>query len=351
MIPAIGYAASGPLAPLAPFSFTRRSPGPQDVEIEILYCGVCHSDLHQVRNDWGNTIYPCLPGHEIIGRVARAGDEVTKFSVGDLVGVGCLVDSCRECASCRDGLEQYCEGPLGPLFTYNGPGTPNGRNTFGGYSNIIVVPQRFVLRVPPELDAPRAAPILCAGITTYSPMRHWHVSPGQKVGVVGFGGLGHLAVKIGVALGARTYVFTTSPDKRGEAAAMGANGFIVSTVRAAMSAHAGTFDFILSTVPINHDVNPYLECLRRDGVLVMVGALQRLEPGIDSGEMAWNRRTFAGSLVGGLPETQETLDFFATHDIQPDIELIRVDQVNEAFARMKTGKVRFRHVIDMRTLS
>jgi uncharacterized zinc-type alcohol dehydrogenase-like protein len=350
MISAIGYGAAGPRAPLAPISFSRRDPGAQDVEIEILYCGVCHSDLHQVRNDWDNTIYPCVPGHEIIGRVVHAGDEVTKFTTGDMVGVGCLVDSCRECAACRDGLEQYCEGPLGPLFTYNGPSQPNGHNTFGGYSNMIVAPQRFVLRVPPELDPARAAPILCAGVTTYSPMRHWHVSSGQKVGIVGFGGLGHMAVKFAHALGARTYVFTRSPEKRGEAASLGANGFIVTTVREGMAAHAGTFDFILSTVPVNHDVNPYLACLRRDGVFVMVGALNTLEPGLDNGEMAFHRRTFAGSLIGGLPETQEVLDFCATHGIQPDVESIRIDQINEAFEQMRTGRVRFRYVIDMSTL-
>ena len=350
MIPAKGYAATGPRGALGPMRFARRDPGPQDVAIEILFCGVCHSDRHQVRNDWGNTIYPCLPGHEIVGRAIRVGHEVSKFHPGDLVGVGCLVDSCRDCEACRQGLEQYCEGPLGPLFTYNGPGTPNGGNTFGGYSNVIVVPQRFVLTIPPGLDPARAAPILCAGLTTYSPMRHWKVGPGQKVGIVGLGGLGHMAVKIAKALGARVYVFTTSNEKRGAAALLGADGFVVSTDPAAMAAQGLTFDFILSTIPVTHDVNPYLGCVRRDGVFTLVGALEPLEPGIDNGKTAFHRQSFAGSLIGGLPETQEVLDFCATHGIQPEIEMIRIDQVNEAFERMAAGQVRFRHVIDMATL-
>jgi uncharacterized zinc-type alcohol dehydrogenase-like protein len=331
--------------------FARRSPGPQDVVIEILYCGVCHSDLHQVRNDWGNTIYPCLPGHEIVGRTIRSGEQVTKFHSGDLVGVGCLVDSCRECEACRQGLEQYCEGPLGPLFTYNGPGTSNGYNTFGGYSNVIVVPQRFVLKIPPSLDPARAAPILCAGVTTYSPMRHWNVQAGQKVGVIGLGGLGHMAVMIAKALGARVYVFTTSAHKRGAAAVLGADGFVVSTDRTAMSAQALSCDFMLSTIPVAHDVNPYLACLRRDGVFALVGALAPLEPGIDNSDLAFHRQSVAGSLVGGMPETQEVLDFCATHGIQPEVEMIRIDQVDQAFERMKAGDVRFRHVIDMRALA
>ena len=350
MIPAIGYAAAGPRSALGPMRFARRSPGPQDVAIQILYCGVCHSDLHQVRDDWGNTIYPCVPGHEIVGRALGVGEQVTKFHTGDLVGVGCLVDSCRECEACRQGLEQYCEGPLGPLFTYNGPGTPNGNNTFGGYSNVVVVSQRFVLRLPESLDPARAAPILCAGVTTYSPMRHWNVSRGQKVGVVGLGGLGHMAVKIGKALGARVHVFTTSRDKRGAAAALGADGFILSTDHAAMAAQALSFDFILSTIPVNHDVNPYLGCVRRDGIFTLVGTLEQLDPGIDNNEMAFHRRSFAGSLIGGLAETQEVLDFCATHGIQPEVEMIRIDQINEAFERLKAGDVRFRHVIDMATL-
>ena len=245
---------------------------------------------------------------------------------------------------------RYCEGPIGPLFTYNGPATPNGHNTFGGYSNIIVVPQRFVLQIPATLDPARAAPILCAGVTTYSALRHWKVGRGQKVGVVGLGGLGHMAVMIAKALGARVHVFTTSPKKRGAAAALGADGFIVSTDNDAMAAQALTFDFILSTIPVKHDVNPYMACLRRDGVLTLVGALEQLEPGIDNGNVGMHRQSFAGSLIGGLPETQEVLEFCATEGIQPEIELIRLDQVNEAFERMKAGEVRFRHVIDMGTL-
>ena len=347
MIPAHGFAANGPGSALRPMRFERRNPGAQDVAIEVLYCGVCHSDLHQVRNDWGNTIYPCVPGHEIVGRVVRVGEEVTKFHQGDRVGVGALVDSCRECDACRQGLEQYCEGPIGPLFTYNGPATPNGHNTFGGYSNIIVVPQRFVLQIPATLDPARAAPILCAGVTTYSALRHWKVGRGQKVGVVGLGGLGHMAVMIAKALGAWVHVFTTSPKKRGAAAALGADGFIISTDNNAMAAQALTFDFMLSTIPVKHDVNPYMACLRRDGVLTLVGAPEQLEPGIDNGSVAMHRQSFAGSLIGGLPETQEVLEFCATEGIQPEIELIRLDQVNEAFERMKAGEVRFRHVIDM----
>jgi alcohol dehydrogenase (NADP+) len=350
MIPAIGYGATGSRSALGPMRFERRGPGPQDVEIEILYCGVCHSDLHQVRNDWGNTIYPCLPGHEIVGRAGRVGEQVTKFERGDLVGVGALIDSCRECEACRQGLEQYCEGPLGPLFTYNGPATPNGHNTFGGYSNVIVVPQRFVLRIPGALDPARAAPILCAGVTTYSALRHWKIDRGQKVGVVGLGGLGHMAVMIAKALGARVYVFTTSVKKRGAAAVLGADGFFVSTDRDAMESQERSFDFILSTIPVSHEVNPYLACLRRDGVFTVVGALGQLEQGLDTGELAFHRRGIAGSLIGGLPETQEVLEFCATNGIQPEIEIIRIDEVNEAFERMKAGEVRFRHVIDMGTL-
>ena len=308
MFTCTGYAAQSVNPPLAPFSFERRDPGPKYVQIDILYCGVCHSDLHTVRNEWGGTVYPCVPGHEIVGRIVKVGGAVTKFKAGDLAGVGCLVDSCRTCPNCKDGLEQYCDN--GFVGTYNGPDKISGGVTYGGYATSIVVDEDFTLRIPPNLDLKGVAPLLCAGITTYSPMRHWKVSKGQKVGVVGLGGLGHMAVKIAHAMEAEVYLFTTSPGKADDARKLGAKDVVISKDSAAMAAHANSFDFIIDTVSADHDVNPYLNALKRDGTMVQVGA--PTDPlKVAAFSVIFKRRQFAGSLIGGLPETQEMLDFCA----------------------------------------
>ena len=334
--------------PLGPMTIERREPGPTDVAIDILYCGVCHSDLHTARNEWGNTLYPCVPGHEIVGRVTAVGAEVTRFRPGDLAGVGCLVDSCRECAPCKAGLEQYCE--KGMIGTYNGPDEHLGGHTFGGYSARIVVDEAFVLRVPANLDLAAVAPLLCAGITTYSPLRHWKVGPGQRVGVVGLGGLGHMAVKFARALGAEVVLFTTSPEKAEDAMRLGAHEVVVSRDEAAMAAEAGRFDFILDCVSAQHDINAYLACLKLDGTLVQVGAPEKPLP-VHVFSLIMGRRSFAGSLIGGLPETQEMLDFCGANGITSDIEMIRIDQVNEAYERMLRSDVKYRFVIDLGTLA
>jgi uncharacterized zinc-type alcohol dehydrogenase-like protein len=345
---AYGFAATDASAPLAPFSFERREPREKDVEIDILFCGVCHSDLHTVRGEWGNTIYPSLPGHEIIGRVTRVGSGVTKFKAGDLVGVGCLVDSCRHCASCREGLEQYCEN--GWTGTYNGPEQGTGANTYGGYSDHIVVDQDFVLRVPDGLDPAAAAPLLCAGITTYSPMRRWRVSPGQRVGVVGLGGLGHMAIQIAAALGARVSLFTTSPSKLEDAKKLGASDVIVSKDADAMAKEANTFDFIIDTVAAPHDLDPYLNMLKRDGVMCLVGAPSSPHPSPGVFSLIFKRRSLVGSLIGGIAETQEMLDFCAEHGILSHIEMIPIQKINEAYERMLKSDVKYRFVIDMASL-
>ena len=320
------------------------------MQIDILYCGVCHSDLHQVRNEWGNTVYPSLPGHEVVGRVARAGDAVTKVRVGDIVGVGCMVDSCLSCPACRQGLEQYCEGPKGWTATYNGPQKPDGSNTFGGYSDAIVVREEFVLRIPPAIAPEKAAPILCAGVTTFSPMRHWKVGPGQRIGVVGLGGLGHMAVQLGRALGAEVVAFSTTPEKLAEAKRLGAVDAVLSTDKAAMAKHAGSLDFVLSTIPEPHDVNPYMLLLKRDGHLVIVGQLAPFAAPVNSGPIAFKRQSLGGSLIGGIAETQEVLEFCAAHSIAPEIQVIPIQPINEAYDGMQAGEVRFRYVIDMASL-
>ena len=349
MLDCIGFAASEASAPLARHDFQRRDPGPTDVEIEIQWCGVCHSDLHTARNEWRNTIYPCVPGHEIVGRVSRVGGSVTRFEPGQIAGVGCMVDSCRECPNCQAGLEQYCDVTF--VGTYNGADTRHeGANTYGGYSNRIVVDERFVLRVPENLPLEGVAPLLCAGITTYSPLRHWKVGPGQKVGIVGLGGLGHMGVKLAHAMGAHVVLFTTSPGKADDARRLGADEVVVSKDEAQMAAHVQSFDFILDCVSAKHPLDAYLGLLKRDGTLCLVGAPEMPLP-VEAFSVIWKRRSFAGSLIGGIPETQEMLDFCAAHGITADVEVIRMDQINEAYERMLRSDVKYRFSIDMRTLS
>jgi uncharacterized zinc-type alcohol dehydrogenase-like protein len=344
------YAARSATSGVAPLTIQRRSPRPQDVQIEILYCGVCHSDLHQVRNEWQNTmptVYPCVPGHEIVGRVVKAGSVAKKFKEGDIAAVGCMVDSCRKCPSCREGLEQYCESL--PTFTYNFPDKHLGGVTYGGYSGSIVVDEAFVLRVSDKLDLAGAAPLLCAGITTYSPLRHWNVRKGQKVGVVGLGGLGHMGVKFANAFGAHVVLFTTSANKTADARRVGAQEVVVSKNEAEMQKHVGSFDFILDTASAEHNLNAYLDLLKRDGTLTLVGAPEKPLPvGVFS--LLFKRRQLAGSGIGGIRETQEMLDFCAEHGITADIELIRIQQIKEAYERLLKSDVKYRFVVDMASL-
>jgi uncharacterized zinc-type alcohol dehydrogenase-like protein len=343
------FAAQAATSPLAQTDINRRDPGPRDVAIDILFCGVCHSDLHQARNEWKNTVYPCVPGHEIVGRVVKVGRDVRKFKEGDIAAIGCLVDSCRECPSCREGLENYCEG--GMTFTYNAPDKHQpGLMTYGGYSTSIVADQDFVLRVPKGLDPAGAAPLLCAGITTYSPLRQWKVGKGQKVGIVGLGGLGHMGVKLANAMGAHVVLFTTSPSKAEDARRLGAHEVIVSRDAGQMQRHVNTFDFILNTVSAPHDINALMAQLKRDGTMVLVGAPDRPHPPTDVMTMIFKRRRMAGSLIGGLPETQEMLDFCGERGIVSDVEIIPMQKINEAYERMLRSDVRYRFVIDMASL-
>ncbi|MDR5860482.1 NAD(P)-dependent alcohol dehydrogenase [Halomonas eurihalina] len=342
------YAAHAADQPLAPFTFERRQPRPDDVAIEILYCGVCHSDLHFARNDWGMTRFPIVPGHEIVGRVTAVGDEVSRFQVGDMVGVGCMVDSCRHCQPCQDGVEQFCLE--GFTMTYGSDDRQDGTMTQGGYSDSVVVSEHFVLRMPEGLDPAAAAPILCAGITTYSPLKHYGVKAGHKIGVIGMGGLGHMGVKLAKALGAEVTVFTRSDAKVEEARRHGADHVVVSTDQAQMDAVAETYDFMLDTVPVQHDLNPYLASLKYDGTHILVGLLDPIEPAIEGFNLVFKRRVLAGSLIGGIPETQELLDFCAEHDITCDIETIDIQDINTAYERMEKGDVRYRFVIDMASL-
>jgi len=341
------YAAQDAKSPLAPFSLERRDPGAQDVQIDILYCGVCHSDLHQARNDWSNSVYPVVPGHEIVGRVARVGAGVTKLAVGDYAGVGCLVDSCRRCSSCNANLEQYCEEV--PTFTYNGKERVGGAITYGGYSEQIVVDERFVVKIPASLDLKAVAPLLCAGITSYSPLRHWKVGKGQKVGVVGLGGLGHMGVKFAKALGAHVVMVTTSPEKGEDAKRLGADEVLVSREPAEMAKHRRSFDFLLNTIPVSHDLNPYVGLLKVDGVMVLVGVLTPVAPLLGVG-LIGRRASVAGSAIGGLAETQEMMDFCAAHGVVSDIETIAIQDVNTAYERLLKNDVRYRFVIDMASL-
>lgn len=345
-----GYAAPSADAPLAPFSFERRDPQPDDVAIDILFCGVCHSDLHTARGEWDGTLYPCVPGHEIVGRVRAVGSEVTNFAVGDIVGVGCMVDSCGHCASCTDGEEQYCE-TTGFVGTYNGSDPVLGGHTFGGYSDHIVVKQGFVLKIGhDEKDLATVAPLLCAGITTYSPLRHWKVGPGQKVGIVGLGGLGHMGVKIAAAMGAEVYVFSTSPNKRDDAKRLGATDLIVSKDEAAMAEHTGTFDFILNTVAASHNLDPFLMLLKRDGTMTLVGVPKEPHPSPSVGALVFKHRAIAGSLIGGIAETQEMLDFCRDHGLTADIEMLAMKDIEQGYDRMQKSDVKYRFVIDMATL-
>lgn len=334
-------------APLQQLSIKRRTPKPHDVEIEILYCGVCHSDLHTARNEWHGTVYPCVPGHEIVGRVVRVGSHVTKFKTGDHAAVGCLVDSCRNCDYCQEGLEQYCAE--GATQTYNSHDAHLGTQTYGGYSESVVVDEAFVLHVPSHLNLAATAPLLCAGITTYSPLKHWNVGPGKKVGVVGLGGLGHMAVKLAKAMGAEVIVFTTSPSKVDDAKRLGADDVVLSKEADQMQRYAGKLHFVLDAVSAQHDINIYLKQLRVDGSLVLVGAPEFPLP-VAAFSLIPYRRTFAGSMIGGIKETQEMLDFCGQHNIVSEIEMIGIQQINEAYERLVKGDVKYRFVIDMASL-
>ncbi|MFA7553333.1 MAG: NAD(P)-dependent alcohol dehydrogenase [Spongiibacteraceae bacterium] len=342
------YAIQSSDSPVAPFTIQRRQLRPDDVAIDILYCGVCHTDIHFAENDWGNSVYPVVPGHEIIGRVSAIGDAVNSFKAGDLVGVGCMVDSCGSCSACSHDLEQYCaEGMVG---TYNGSDRHDQSPTFGGYSERIIVKEGFVLSIPAQLSAATAAPLLCAGITTYSPLKHYGVKPGDKVGILGMGGLGHMGVKFAKALGAEVTIFTRSESKIVEAKKQGADHVIVSTDSEQMAAAAESFDLLLDTIPVTHDLNPYLSCLKYDGKHILVGMLTPVEPPLAAGELVMKRRVLAGSLIGGIAETQEMLNFCAEHNIECDVEMLDIQNINEAYARMKLGDVKYRFVIDMASL-
>ncbi|MDR3493655.1 MAG: NAD(P)-dependent alcohol dehydrogenase [Ancalomicrobiaceae bacterium] len=343
-----GYAAQSASTPLGPFQFERRDARADDVSIEILYCGVCHSDLHTARNDWGFTSYPVVPGHEIVGRVTAIGPEVTKFQVGDHVGVGCMVDSCLSCDACDDGEEQYCRHGL--TQTYGSPDRIDGSMTHGGYSESITVKERFVLKIPAGLDLRGAAPLLCAGITTWSPLKHWQVGPGSKVAITGLGGLGHMGLKLAKALGAEVTLFTRSPGKEGDARRLGADAVVLSTDKAQMAAVSGRFDLIIDTVPYVHDLAPYVPTLARSGTIVLVGYLGPLEPAVNSVPLILGRKAIAGSVIGGIAETQEMLDFCGAHGIASDIEVIAMADIEAAYARMLKSDVKYRFVIDMATL-
>ena len=346
MINASGYAAYASKDPLKHFSFERRDPGPKDVVVDIQYCGVCHSDIHQVRDEWGGSVFPMVPGHEIVGTVSAVGSDVTRFKVGDLAGVGVMVDSCRECVSCKQGLEQYCE--KGMVGTY-GAKDRNGDITYGGYSNVIVTDEHYVYSISPKLELAAVAPLLCAGITTYSPLKHWGMGPGKKVGVVGLGGLGHMGLKFAHSLGAHVVQFTTSLGKKDDALRLGADEVVLSKDDGAMAKHKASFDFILDTVSAPHDISQYLSLLRLDGTLVMVG-LPEKPTELPNFALSAPRKSFAGSSIGGVPETQEMLDYCAEHNIVSDVEVIPIQQINEAFERVLKSDVKYRFVIDMATL-
>lgn len=347
MIKTTGYAALNPKGALAPFEFSRRELKPHDILIDIDYCGVCHSDIHQVRNEWGASVYPMVPGHEIVGHISKIGSSVTHFKVGDLAGVGCLVDSCRSCSNCREGYQQFCEN--GSVGTYNGT-EKDGERTFGGYSKCIVVNEDFALKVPSNLTLSNVAPLLCAGITTYSPLRHWGVGPGMKVAVVGLGGLGHMAVKFAHSFGAEVTVLSHSANKKEDAIRLGAQKYVLtSNAEALLASHASSFDFILDTVSAPHDLNLYLQLLKRDGKMILVG-LPEVPPEIQVGNLIFGRKSLAGSLIGGIPETQEMLDYCGKHNITSDVEVIHPSRINEAFDRMMKGDVKYRFVLDMKAL-
>ncbi len=344
----LAFAAHDAKSPFRRTEIERREPGPRDVAIEIEWCGVCHSDLHTARSEWPGTVYPCVPGHEILGKVTAVGKDVTGFAVGSRAAVGCLVDSCRTCTDCKDGLEQYCTG--GTYYTYNSPDPHTGKVTYGGYSQSVVVDRDFVLRVPENLDPAGAAPLLCAGITTYSPLRRWGAGPGKKVGVVGLGGLGHMGVKLAHALGAHVVVLTTSPGKADDARRLGADEVVVTRDGGSTKAHAGSFDFILDTVAAPHDLDALVALTRRDGTLCLVGVPDRPHPPIHPGNLIFRRRAIAGSLIGGIRETQEMLDFCGERGIVADVERIPMQKIDEAYERMLRSDVKYRFSIDMSSL-
>jgi len=359
MIKATGYAAQHSYSRLKSFEFERAEAGTHEIEIAVLFCGVCHSDIHQVKNEWSNTVYPCMPGHEVVGRVTKVGGHVSRHKVGDMVGVGCMIESCRHCEPCTAGDQNYCEGPNSWLATYNGPMVPKAMapdggnmyardNTFGGYSDVLVVNEDFALKIPAALKPEVAAPILCAGVTTYSPMKHWGVKKGDKVGIIGFGGLGDMAVKLARAMGADVVVFTRTKDKLDEAGRLGIE-VVLESDAAAMKALKSSFDFMLSTIPEKHDINPFVALLKRDRTICVVGALEPLAP-INNMGMALHRKSVAGSLIGNLADTQEVLDFCAEHGIGPDIQVIAIHDINDAYKKVEHGDVRFRFVIDMASL-
>ena len=348
-MPIHAYGAHSGTQPLEPMQITRRTPGAHDVQIDILFCGICHSDLHQVRSEWAGTRFPCVPGHEIVGRVSAVGPQVSRYQVGDLVGVGCIVDSCQHCEDCEAGLENYCNDMVG---TYNSPIADEPGWTLGGYSQQIVVDERYVLRIRhPEEQLAAVAPLLCAGITTYSPLRHWEIGPGQKVGVAGIGGLGHMGIKLAHAMGAHVVAFTTSESKHEAAKQLGADEVVVSHNADEMAAHALSFDLILNTVAASHDLDAFLVLLKRDGVMCLVGAPATPHPAPNVFNLIMKRRSIAGTLIGGIPETQEMLDFCAERGIVADIEMVRAEQINEAYERMLRGDVKYRFVIDIGTLA
>ncbi len=347
MLPTRGYATQSPTSNLEPFSFERRTPKAHDVLIEILYCGVCHSDIHQARNEWQNSVYPMVPGHEIVGRVTQVGSEVTRFKAGDLAGVGCFVDSCRVCDNCKAGEEQHCENHLVP--TYNGTEKDEKTLTYGGYSSHIVVDENYTLKIPTNLPLEGVAPLLCAGITTYSPLRRFNVQAGQKVGIVGLGGLGHMGVKLAASMGADVTVFSTSPSKEADARKLGAHNFVVTKDPANLEPLAGKFDFILDAVSAEHDFNMYLNLLKRNGVMVLVGAPEKPAE-VQAFSLISNGRSLTGSAIGGIRETQEMLDYCAEHNITSDVEVIPIQQIGEAYERTIKGDVRYRFVIDMKSL-
>jgi len=345
----IGYGALAAHQELQPVSFEREPLRGGEVEIDIAFCGVCHSDIHQCANDWENTVWPCVPGHEIVGTVTNIGDGVTKFGIGETVGVGCMVNSCQVCDACRAGEEQYCTGPKSATFTYNGPKLPDGTNSYGGYSNSIIVREEFVLAIPDAIEPAKAAPILCAGVTTYSPMKHFGLKRGQMLGVAGIGGLGHMAVQIGKALGATVIAFTTSTDKVDAVKALGADKVVIMDDEKAVSAAALTLDMMIDTIPYPHDLADYLGFMKPGSTLVVVGNMMQFAA-FNPGPMVFNRIAVAGSLIGGIADTQEVLNLCAEHGVRPEIEMINIADINDAFARIKAGDVRFRHVIDMASL-
>jgi uncharacterized zinc-type alcohol dehydrogenase-like protein len=347
MIQTKGYAAQDAKTPLAPWNFQRREVEDNDVQIDILYCGVCHSDLHQIRNEWGGSIFPMVPGHEIIGRVSKIGKKVKKFKIGDLTGVGCMVDSCRVCENCKHGLQQYCTG--GASFTYNSLEQDKKTITYGGYSNMVIVNQDFVLHVSEKLSIKGVAPLLCAGITTYSPLRHWKIGKGHKVGILGLGGLGHMAVKFAASLGAEVTMLSTSPSKENDAKKLGAHKFVLTTNSESLKGVKGYFDFIIDTVSAPHDYNLYLSLLKTDGIQICVG-VPPTPAQINGFSLIGGRKSFAGSSIGGIPETQEMLDYCAEHNIVSDVEIISIKDINSAYVRMLKGDVHYRFVIDMATL-